>query len=167
MKAFENYYRLETVFRLQKQNHRLVLGLAVSGGAALIGFVLLCVGVNPLNAQRRMAACFALWCLWGWPALFLLRFRYARRRRDLRHVEWVCGEARERLEGELRLEPGELRLRGSVPVRRLTLQTEARERRLKVHADLARALEAAEGRPVTLTLAGGFVADCEVRDAED
>ena len=166
MKQFETFYGPERLLRLKKQNRRGRLLLVLLFALAMGLCVALCFGVDPVNVRRRLLLCVAVWTAWGWGALLALHFGLRRLRAEAAHAAWVAAEEKTRAEGALRLQGEAPPLRGGVPMRLLSLETGQRTRVLKVHGDLAPALSSAEGRRVALTLAGGYVADCEVCDED-
>lgn len=145
--------------RLTKKRKNALTAAALIGGLALLCCVLLCVFTRTANARRMALTAIAVSTAGGWAVISLLAFPADSAKHELRHAAMLREGPEEALCGTVSLEPGVMRIRGSIRFRTLRLRSGEGERRLKVCASRAPLLP--EGRELRLYVVNGYTAAFE------
>lgn len=142
--------------RLKRKRNVCVTAAALIGGLALLCCVLLCVFTRTGNARSMEVSAILTSTVGGWIVLSLLMFPVADAGHELRHAAMLREGPEETVRGALALEPGTMRIKGSIRFRSGRVRTEDGERRVKVCASAAAALP--QGRELTFTVVNGYIA---------
>ena len=145
--------------RLKQKRKRALIASALIAGAALLCCVLLCVFTRTGNVKRMALTAIAVSTAAGWAVLSLLMFPATDAKHELKHAGMLRMGPEERVRGTLRLEPGLMRIVGSIRFRTLRVSTAEGERRVKVCASRAALLP--EGEELTLVVVNGYAAAFE------
>lgn len=159
MKKRTELFGGDELARLTKKRNGALTAAALIGGLALLCCVLLCIFTRTGNAQQMALTAIAVSTVGGWAVISLLVFPAETARHELRHAAMLREGPEEELRGTLSLEPGLMRIRGSIAFRTLRLRGEAGERRVKVCASRAGLLP--EGRELRLYVVNGYAAAFE------
>ena len=158
MKRNDLFDSAETA-RLKRKYKTSVTAAALTGGLALLCCVLLCVFTRTGNARQMALTAIAVSTVGGWITLSLLMFPASDARHELRHAGMLSEGPEETLCGTLALEPGALRIKGSIRFRSGRVRSAEGDRRVKVCASRAALLP--EGKELRLTLVNGYIAAWE------
>ena len=168
MKNMENIqalYRPEELSRLEnriKRERALVWGGA---GLTLLLCVLFCCLSRPAIAREMELATILCSTLGGWFVIYRRLFGLQESRYELQHVRYLADCPRTTLHGTLTVSRERLRIKNSIRIRILLLDDGKQSHRLKVNETRVKQLKAFDGKPVTLELAGGYVAGIGGEDA--
>ena len=139
-----DFYRPEDLDRLQQKEKRERAWVWTLAGLTLSLCVLFCCLTTTANANRMELATLITSCL------------EAKHERE--HAHYLLSAEKSTVRGKLTVTKDRLRIRDSIRIRILLLEDGKKTQRLKVNENMVRALRPYDGKTVTLTLAGGYVA---------
>lgn len=154
-------YAPEYLERKRKRNRLLGRMLILLALAGLGVCVALCIGVNTENSYRRMLWTIITSTVTGWIVIYIYVFGYRAAKREIAHGEHLQGEERKLLSGPVTFSPKARRIRSSIRVRDVFVQTPEGERTALINAARVKELERA-GNPLRLWTAHGYVTAYEV-----
>lgn len=155
-------YAPEYLNRKREKNRKLLWFLAL---LALVGIgvcIALCIGVNTKNSIRRMLWTIAVSALTGWIIIYYYVYSYRATKREIVHGMHLQEGERTTLEGEIEVSKLAYRIRGSVNIRKVTVQTDGGSRTVNICATRGKELSAA-GKRLKLWISHGYVAAYEVQ----
>lgn len=147
------------IARLKRKHKTSVTAAVLIGGLALLVCVLLCVFTRTGNAERMMLTAIAVSTVGGWIMLSLLMFPATDARHELRHAGMLREGPEESVRGMLTLEPGAMRIKGSIRFRSGRVRSAEGDRRIKVCASRAPLLP--EGKELSFKVVNGYIAAWE------
>lgn len=165
METIRDFYSPEELSRLKNKIKREWVWVFGTAGLTLAVCVLLCCLTNTANWRRMELAVIAVSTLGGWITIYRRLFGLQDSRHELQHAEYLRDEPRETLRGRLTVTRERLRIKKSIRIRILELDDGKQVRRLKVNETRVKALRPYDGKTVTVSLAGGYVAGIGGSDA--
>ena len=144
--------RLETKYR----NARIAAALIAALTLGLC--VLFCCLTTTANANRMELATLITSCVGGWLVIYRRLFGVLEAKHEREHAHYLLSAEKSTVRGKLTVTKDRLRIRDSIRIRILLLEDGKKTQRLKVNENMVRALRPYDGKTVTLTLAGGYVA---------
>ncbi len=157
MEAIE-FYRPEDLSRLKQKEKRERAWVWALGGLTLLLCVLFCCLTTTANANRMELVTLICSCLGGWLVIYRRVFGVQEARHEREHASYLLSAERSTVRGKLTVTKDRLRIRDSIRIRILLLEDGKKTQRLKVNENKVRDLRPFDGKTVTLTLAGGYVA---------
>lgn len=158
MNEHRDFYRPEDPDRLKEKEKRERAWVWTLSGLTLALCVLFCCLTTTANADRMELATLITSCVGGWLVIYRRVFGMQEARHEREHASYLLTAERTTARGRLTITKDRLRIRGSIRIRILLLEDGTKTRRLKVNETKVRALRPFDGKDVTLTLAGGYVA---------
>lgn len=165
MDTIRDLYSPEDISRLQRKIKREWVWVLGAAGLTLLVCVVLCCRTTTANWRQMEIAVIAVSTLGGWFVIYRRLFGLRDSRHELQHAEYLRDETRTLLHGRLRVTRERLRIKNSIRIRILSLEDGETVRRLKVNENRVKALKEWDGKLVTLSLAGGYVAGIGGSDA--
>ena len=165
METIRNFYRPEDLIRLKTKMKRERVAVMALAGVTLALCVLFCCLTTTRNALRMEIHTLITSCLGGWLVIYRRVFGLQAARREEEHAAYLLESEQTTLRGKLQITKERLRIKGSIRIRILLLDDGKEARRLKVNETQVRALRPYDGKTVTLSLAGGYVAGIGGEDA--
>ena len=165
METIRDLYSPEDISRLQRKIKREWVWVLGGAGLTLALCVALCCRTTTANWRQMELAVIAVSTLGGWFTIYRRLFGLAESRHELQHAEYLRNEPRTQLRGRLGVTKEKLRIKNSIRIRILTLEDGGQIRRLKVNENRVKALKEWDGKLVTVSLAGGYVAGIGGSDA--
>ncbi len=165
METIRDLYSPEDISRLQKKIKREWAWVLGGAGLTLALCVALCCLTTTANWRRMELAVIAVSTLGGWFVIYRRLYGLRDGRHELQHAEYLRDEPRSLLRGRLGVTKERMRIKNSIRFRVLTLEDGEQVRRLKVNENRVKALKEWDGKPVTVSLAGGYVAGIGGSDA--
>lgn len=161
-----NFYRPEDLDRLKQKEKRERAWVLALGGLTLLLCVLFCCLTTTANANRMELATLITSCVGGWIVIYRRLFGVLEAKHEREHAGYLLSAEKSAIRGKLTVTKDRLRIRDSIRIRILLLEDGKKTHRLKVNETKARALRPYDGRTVTLTMAGGYVAGIGGEDAD-
>lgn len=152
------FYRPEDLSRLKKKTKTERIVVWSLAGLTLAICVLLCCLTTTRNASRMELATLITSCLGGWLVIYRRTFGLQDLRHEQEHAVHLMESPHSALRGRLEITGERLRIKNSIRVRVLRLDDGEQSHRLMVIEKMVRALAPYDGRQVTLSLAGSYVA---------
>lgn len=165
METIRDLYSPEDISRLKKKIKREWAWVLGGAGLTLLVCVLLCSRTTTANWRQMEIAVITVSTLGGWFVIYRRLFGLRDSRHELQHAEYLRQEPRTLLRGKLGITGERMRIKNSIRFRILTLDDGETVRRLKVNENRVKALTEWDGKLVTLSLAGGYVAGIGGSDA--
>lgn len=165
MDTIRDFYRPEDLIRLKTKRKRERVTVWALAGVTLVVCVLFCCLTTTRNAQRMELATLITSCLGGWLVIYRRVFGLQAAKHEEEHAAYLLEAPRSSLRGRLQITKERLRIKGSIRIRILLLDDGEETRRLKVNETQAPVLRPYDGKTVTLSLAGGYVAGIGGDDA--
>ena len=165
MDTIRDFYRPEDLTRLKKRYRRERVAVWTLAGVTLGLCVLFCCLTTTRNAPRMELATLITSCLGGWLVIYRRVFGMQDARHEEQHARYLLEAPRTSLTGRLSVTKERLRIKDSIRIRILELDDGQKQQRLKVNETQVRALLPYDGKTVTLSLAGGYVAGIGGEDA--
>ncbi len=144
---------------LKKKLKTLKLVLLAIAAAGLAVCIALAALTNTANAARMELSAVAVSTVTGWVVIYFVLYGVTARRRELGHAEMLRRDERQRVAGRVTVTGEKLRIVRSIPVRRVTVETEEGAKSLLVIESRAEALSRAGAGAVWT--ANGYVAAYE------
>ena len=158
MNEHREFYRPEDLDRLKQKEKKERAWVWALSGLTLCLCVLFCCLTNTANAPRMERATLVTSCLGGWLVIYRRVFGMQEARHEREHASYLLTAERTTVRGKVTITKDRLRIRDSIRIRILLLEDGKKTQRLKVNETWVRALRPYNGKTVTLTLAGGYVA---------
>lgn len=136
------------------------------GLAAAAACVVLTLGVNNQNIYRRLIACICISVGTAWVLVYFGVYSVKDPGREIRYAANLAGEPRECVEGRVKLIKLKIRLRKSVTLRKVLVETQSGPVNLTVLISKAEQLRRA-GEYLKLYTAHGYIVAYEVTEHED
>ncbi len=165
MDTIQDFYRPEDLIRLKKKMKRERVAVLALAGVTLGLCILFCCLTTTRNALRMELATLITSCLGGWLVIYRRVFGLQDTKHEEEHAAYLLEAPRSSLRGRLQITKERLRIKGSIRIRILLLDDGRTTRRLKVNETRVPALRPYDGKTVTLSLAGGYVAGIGGEDA--
>lgn len=165
METIQDLYSPEELSRLEKKIKReraWVFGVA---GLTLALCVLFCCLTTTANYEKMELAALITSAVGGWVVIYRRVFGLQEARHELEHARYLLEAPRTSLRGRLTVTRERLRIKNSIRIRILQLDDGERVHHLKVNETQVRALKDLDGKTVTVSLAGGYVAGIGGEDA--
>ena len=155
--------RLERLARNRILVKRLLWALAL---AALAVCVILTARVNTRNIYRMLVACICVSVAAAWIIIYFGIYVVRDGGRELAHAANLQDGPRETVDGRVTVLKGRVRIRNSITLRKVRVETDRGSTLLSVHADKAEQLIRA-GERLKLYTVHGYVVAYEVTGHED
>ncbi len=153
-----DFYRPEDLDRLKQKEKRERAWVWAFAGLTLSLCVLFCCLTTTANANRMELATLITSCVGGWLVIYRRLFGMLDAKHEREHAHYLLSAEKRTVRGKLTVTKDRLRIRDSIRIRILLLEDGKKTQRLKVNENKVRALRPYDGKTVTLTLAGGYVA---------
>ena len=154
----KDFYRSEDLNRLKQKEKRERAWVWALAGLTLVLCVLFCCLTTTANANRMELATLITSCVGGWLVIYRRVFGVQEARHEREHANYLLAAEKSSVRGKLSITKDRLRIRDSIRIRILLLEDGKKTQRLKVNETKVRDLRPFDGKTVTLTLAGGYVA---------
>lgn len=145
LEILERKYRSEKMFAI------------AFAGVSFLVFVVLCCITKTGNAALMEKIATVVVMIAGWILIYFYINRLVAGKNELRHGRMLAEEPRETYVGRLTVNPKEIRIKGSIVIKNLTVDTGTEKKRLNVIAGKAEKLEDLTG-VVKLETVHGYVA---------
>ena len=165
METIQKLYSPEDLPRLEKKIKRERVLIWALAGLTLAACILLACLTNTANAEKMELAAILCSTVGGWLVIYRRLFGLLETRYELQHARYLLETPGDILQGRLSITKERLRIKNSIRIRILTLEDGGQIRRLKVNENRVKALKEWDGKPVTVSLAGGYVAGIGGSDA--
>ena len=149
-------YEPERLARLEKRRaltKKLLLGLAL---AALVVCIVLTAQVNTRNIYKMLLACICVSVGAAWIIIYFGIYTVRDGGRELAHAKHLAEGPREAVTGKVSLQKLKVRIRNSITLRKVRVETENGPVNLSVHIDKAEQLRRA-GEWLTLYTVHGYI----------
>ena len=166
METTHDLYSPEDFPRLEKKIKRERVWVFGGAGLTLLVCVLLCCFTTMTNWRQTEPAVIAVSILGGWFTIYRRLFGLKESRSELQHARHLREEPRELLRGVLTVTKERLRIKNSIRIRILRLDEGQTVHRVMVNETRVKALKDYDGREVTLSMAGGYLAGIGGGDAD-
>lgn len=166
METIRDLYSPEDFPRLEKKIKRERVWVIGGAGLTLLVCVLLCCFTTAANWRQTEPAVIAVSTLGGWFTIYRRLFGWKESRSELRHAQHLREEPRQLLRGVLTVTKERLRIKNSIRIRILRLDDGETVHRVMVNETRVKALKDYDGREVTLSMAGSYLAGIGGSDAD-
>ena len=165
MENIQNLYSPEELPRLEKRIRTERVLVWGGAGLTLLLCVLFCCLTRPENARQMEWAAILCSTLGGWFVIYRRLFGLRESRYELQHARYLADSPQTLLRGKLSVSKERLRIKNSIRIRILLLDDGKSCHRLKVNETRVKKLRPLDGKTVTVSLAGGYVAGIGGGDA--
>ena len=166
MNTVQDFYGPEDIRRLQQKYQRERMWVWLLAGVTLALCVLFCCLTNTRNAEKMELITLITSCVGGWLVIYRRIFGLQEALHEREHAAYLQESPRSQVRGRLQISRERLRIKDSIRIRILLLDDGEKISRLKVNENQVRALRPYDGKTLTLTLAGGYVAGIGGEDAD-
>ena len=155
--------RLETLEKRRKLAKRLLWALAL---AALAVCIFLTAHVNTRNVYRMLLACICISVGAAWIIIYVGIYVVRDGKHELEHAKYLADGQRASVSGRVTIQKLKVRIRNSVTLRKVRVETENGPVNLNLHIDKTEQLRRA-GEWLTLYTSHGYIVAYEVMRHED